>query len=147
MKRLIIPVAAAALLSTALLPSCKKKDDSPSRAQLVVGTWKDTEEGVDSNKNGSWDASEHNTIAASDQFTLLFNSNGTGTISGTASGFPITGTTTWNLQNNDNDIRLITNILGTVDTTVETIVLLTSTDCILKDESDTLANYTLFKKQ
>jgi hypothetical protein len=144
MKKLFIPVALV-LASSLLATSCKKKEDDPSRAQMITGTWKLTQEGEDTNGNGTWEDSER--TAAADQATATFNADGTGTTSGTVSGIPISFPFNWRLQNNDNDIRIITTILGSTDTSVNNIVTVTSSDFVVRDMSASPVSYTAFKKQ
>lgn len=117
-----------------------------AHAQQVVGTWKTTQQGNDANNNGIWDASEHQTIPAADASTMLFNSNGTGTQSATLNGTLITIPFTWNLQNNDNDIRVISSFSGTNDTSIMTIISLSNTDWVLKDGTTTPTSFIALKK-
>ena len=130
------------------LASCKKKDDGPTlsaKAQMVVGTWNTTEVGVDSNRNGAWDAAEHKPAAgSSDALTITFNSDGTGTT--TYAALPTSFAMTWSLQNSENDIRIISNAFG-ADTTVENIVSLSNTEAIVRDLSESPVSYMTLKKQ
>ena len=135
------------VLAIALLGSCKKDDDTPAtRAEMLAGTWNTSEVGVDSNANGTWDASEHHPAAGSaDAVKITFNGDGTGTATYAVIAIPFA--ITWNLQNNDNDLRLISNVSGTVDTTIENIVSFSNTEAIVRDQSYNPASYMTLKKQ
>lgn len=147
MKKLLIPAAlVASLMAATVLPSCKKDENSPSRAELLTGSWKNSEEGDDVNGNGSWDASEHSAVPAAEVATGKFNADGSGTLTGTVNGVPLSIPFTWNLQNSENDLRIIYDFLGK-DTTVQKFVSINSTDMILKDESSSPASFVSFKKQ
>ena len=148
MKKNIFAIAAVAV-AILTISSCKKKDDTTaSRHDMIVGTWKQTQEGSDDNSNGTWDASEHVDVAAADQLTAVFNSNGTGTFSQNYMGTPISGTTVWTLMNNDNDLRVIVTVplLG-VDTVSGSFSSFTGSQFDLKDASVTPADYMHFQKQ
>jgi outer membrane biogenesis lipoprotein LolB len=148
MKKILIPATmVASLLAVAVLPSCKKDESDPTRAEQIVGTWKNTEEGSDVNNNNTWDPSERTAVPAADQGTFKFNSDGTGQTSGNFGGAPITIDFKWNLQNSENDIRLITSFLGTSDTSVQNIVSFNGTDAVLKDASANPDEYIALKKQ
>jgi hypothetical protein len=146
MKKIFIPVAlVAATMAISLFPSCKKKDSDPSRAQLMVGTWKNTEEGDDANNNGNWDDSEHGSITAADQSTFTFQSDGSGTV--TDPSLPIAVPVNWSLLNNDQDLRVVVNYLGLTDTLKGNIVSLDASQCTLKETSDSTAYFVKFQKQ
>jgi hypothetical protein len=150
MKKYTFTVAAlAAVMTLSLMPSCKKDDDKNSRSDMMVGTWKPTEEGDDTNKNGVWDTNEHGPIDSSNQLgsSVTFNSGGNGTVNvaGSTAGLPFS----WTLLNNDNDLRIITDF-GPVfgkDTAVTNIVSLTGSELITKDTAGGTASFTLAKKQ
>src|SRR4051794_18961565 len=111
MKKIFIPTALlAAIMATSIFPSCKKKDSEPTRSQLVVGTWKNTEQGNDVNNNGTWDTSEHHPFTPTTQFLFTFQAGGTGTAS--SSALPVAVPVTWSLQNNDQDFSVAVNYLG-----------------------------------
>jgi hypothetical protein len=138
---LAIAVATMAVFS---FSSCKKDDDSPSRSSMIIGTWKETENGEDTNNNGTWESSEKQSVASVDAVTLVFSGNGTGTIN--ASGF--TGTTTWTLLNNDNDVHIVATlpIVGT-QTFDFNIVSLTQQNVVVRDTSADPDTYESFTKQ
>jgi hypothetical protein len=145
-RKLFPATLLATVLTVLFLNSCKKDDDSPAtRAGMLVGTWKTTEVGVDSNANGMWDLSEHRPAAGSaEDVKITFNNDGSGSATYTVLGspFPIT----WNLQNNDEDLRLISSVLGP-DTTIVNIVSFSSTEAIVRDKSETPVSYMTLKKQ
>jgi len=133
------------VLAVAVLGSCKKDDDTPdTRAEMLVDTWNSTEIGIDTNANGVWDASERDP-AAGNAVKITFSGDGTGTATYAVIGTPFA--ITWNLQNNDNDIRLISNVFGTPDTTIEHIVSFSIAEAIVRDESYSPAHYMTLKKQ
>lgn len=146
---LAIAVAAMAVFS---FSSCKKDDDNNNgltgRSAQIVGTWKQTEYGSDINANGTWDASEKNPTTAANAVTLVFNGNGTGTISQSLGGQSLSGTTTWSLINNENDIRIVVTapIIGT-ETLTYNIVSFTSQNVIVRDTSTTPVDYESYTKQ
>jgi hypothetical protein len=146
-KSTLTLTALAALLTLSLLPSCKKDDDngSQSRSQTLVGTWKSAQDGEDDNNNGVWDASERSNVDSTDMTTFTFNSNGTGVV--TPLAFPIPISFNWNLQNNDNDLRIISSFGGSApDTEVVNIVSLTSSEGVFKDASSKPVSFFSLKK-
>ncbi len=148
MKKIFFPAAIAAIaLAATVMPSCKKSDSSPSRGEMLVGTWKTIETGADSNFNGTWDASEHRAATGTSATTIQFNSDGNGTTSATLGGFPISLPFLWKLINGDNDLRAITSYAGLVDTSVVNIISLTSTDGIVRNPNVTPPSYAAIKKQ
>ena len=130
-------------LLAALISSCSKSNDGPSRAALLQGTWKSVQTGADNNRNGSWDASEHETVAAADVLTVIFNADGTGNESASGLSVPMT----WSLQQSDNDLRIIDTAGGKPDTTNLNIVTLNGTDAVMKNQATSPASYTALKKQ
>jgi hypothetical protein len=149
MKKLFIPAAlAAALLSATVLPSCKKSDDNggENRAAMIVGTWTAYQTGEDTNGNGSWDADERVDVTGDETGTATFNADGSGSANITISGTPLSIPLKWNLQNSDNDFRVILNTPFGSDTSVQNIVKLTSSDFELRDPSTAPPSYTSFKK-
>lgn len=146
MQKIIIP-ATIALLSLSVLPSCKKKSDDPSRTQLLMGSWKATQQGADDNTNGSWDQSEHHTISSDSTGTFTFSNNGSGTLAVTVMGMPFSQPFTWNLMNNDQDLRMIITGFGSNDTTDLNIVTIDASNLILKDASSTPNDYVQLSKQ
>jgi hypothetical protein len=148
MKKIFIPAALVAVVMAVslLFPSCKKKDSDPSRAQLIVGTWKNTEEGDDTNNNGTWDGSEHMAVPAADQATLTFQSNGTGTV--TDPSLPVAIPLSWTLLNSDQDLRVVVSSILGQDTIQGNIVTLDASQCILKaTDSTNVASFVKFQKQ
>lgn len=145
MKKLLIPVSIL-LAATTALTSCKKDDDGKSRHDMFVGNWKTYQSGDDANGNGIWDANEKKTDS-SGVATVTLNTDGSGTAVGNLMGTPITLPLNWSLQNNDNDIRLITTFLGSADTAVQNIVSIDESTFVLKDPSQNPVFFTSFNKQ
>jgi len=84
--------------------SCKKKKDESPQAKLS-GKWKMSQLGRDDNNNSTLDAGE---TAATDSFQLFlaFGGDGTGTATINILGFDLKNDFTWQLVNNNADIRL-----------------------------------------
>ncbi len=143
MKKLIFPLCLA--LS---FVACKKSDSgSGSRSESMVGTWKSTEAGTDDNANGTWEASERMAIPQDSAAIFVFKSDGSGTVGAAFGGLPISIPMKWDLQNSDNDLRVIVDYFGVSDTLIQNIVSLTATDAVTRDQSYTPAVYTAYKKQ
>ncbi|MEO6830884.1 MAG: hypothetical protein ABI378_01560 [Chitinophagaceae bacterium] len=145
MKKILIPVALLLATITAVT-SCKKDDSAKSTHDKFIGTWKSYQHGVDSNNNGVWDANEKANDTGSDISTLVFKSDGSGSAAGDFGGTPITLPFTWNLQNNNNDLRMITSFIGT-DTTIQNIVTITDNSLVLKDPSKSPVAFQSLNKQ
>lgn len=146
MKKHFIPVALiAALMAVTVLPSCKKKEDDPTRAQMLVGTWKLSQQGDDTNGDGVWQDSERQAVPADEMATTEFKSDGTGTL--TVALFPVPIPFTWSLQNNDTELKGTTTFMGQSETTVETIVSMSSTDLVTKTSDSSGTFFTALKKQ
>jgi hypothetical protein len=143
MKKLFIPAAfLATVMSVALFPSCKKKDSPPpSRSEMIVGSWKNVEEGNDMNSNGEWDLSEHQPAML--QATFTFQNNGTGTAA--VPGSPLAAPFNWSLSNNDSNINVSVSLINY--NLQGTIVSMTSSECIVRENTDTTDYYVRFQKQ
>lgn len=146
MKKILIPVALLLAATTAVV-SCKKDDKAKSRHDMIVGTWKSYQSGVDSNGNGIWDANEKKTDTGSDIGTSVFNADGSGSVSGDFFGSPLNIPLTWNLQNNDNDFRVIISLFGSTDTSVVNIISLDDKTFVTKDPSASPVSFTSLNKQ
>lgn len=146
MKKLLIPAAAIFALG-ALMTSCKKEDGGKSRHDMIVGKWVNYQHGVDSNKNGTWDAAEMVTDTGSNIVPSEFKADGTGSATANFMGTKFPVPFTWNLQNSDNDIRIIATVLTGTDTSIATILTLTDNNMVIKDASVTPIEFTSFNKQ
>lgn len=144
----VLTLSVACLASLALFTtSCKKSDDTKSRKDLLVGSWSYTQTGDDNNNNGVLDDNEKQAVTGTDTSTTVFNSNGSGYITGNLSGSNITIPLQWNLQNNDNYLRLIYSFLGTTDTSVVEIKTLDASNLVIRDTSTSPANFSVFVKK
>ena len=114
---------------------------------MLVGEWNAYQSGVDSNNNGTWDADERvDASVAGEEGSIMFKSDGTGTVTYDFAGTPLSLPLKWNLQNNDQDLRVITTFVGD-DTTVMNIVTLNSSDLVTRDMESQPVSYASFKKK
>ena len=144
MKQLFIPFC----MVLALFASCKKSDSGPaSRAETIVGTWKSTEAGTDDNGNGTWEASERQPLPQDSALSLTFMADGSGSVGLSFGGFPVSVPMKWDLQNGDNDLRVLIDYSGIKDTLLQNIVSLSATDAVTRDQSYSPAIYTAYRKQ
>lgn len=146
MKKLLIPAAAIFALG-ALMTSCKKEDGGKSRHDMIVGKWVNYQHGEDTNNNGVWDAAEMITDTGSNIVPFDFKADGSGSATANFMGTTLPITFTWNLQNGDNDLRVITTFMNNTDTSIATILTLTDNNMVIKDASVTPIEFTSFNKQ
>ena len=104
-------VVTGLLFTATLLNSCKKdEDDSPSRSELIVGTWNVNAYGTDANMNGTLEATEYGTIPAGAAMVQTYRRDGTGVIiTQPTTGSPVSTNITWSLTNNDQNLRVATD--------------------------------------
>lgn len=147
-KHLYKLAACSAVLAVLALPSCKKDDDknnnTKSRSELIVGTWKTDQQGEDTNNNGVWDSNERQGFDSSESGAFTFNANGSGSIM--SNDFPVSIPLTWTLQNAEQDMRIITTFGTQADTLKLNIVSLTESALVLKQADETPVNFVSFKK-
>lgn len=149
MKKQILSLSMVAVAAALAFSSCKKDDDNntgSARANQIVGKWKNTQTGDDVNNNGIWDASEVEDLDSTESYVVQLNANGTGTatISGT---FNFSGPLQWELSNNDENLRIIADILGTKDTTFYKFVSVNTTEIVVKDTTASPAYFDKYVKQ
>ncbi len=139
------------LLAALVLASCKKKTDDSPRAKLT-GKWKVIETADDFNNNSVMDPSEIQLIPDSFAFYVTFSADGTANISQTISGLTQTATFTWELINNNADLKTIQTSGSTVgyESTAH-IESLSGSDLIVKS-TDTASgvpaiSWSILKKQ
>jgi Lipocalin-like domain len=142
MKKLLFSALALTLLATA----CKKKDDEPTRTELLTASgWKYAQYGLDANKNGAIEAAESQLDACELDDTYTFANGGSLTQNvGTVKCFTgETNTTgTWALKNNDTQVDI--TIFGF--TTTLTINELSSSRLVLKEIDGTDQYLSIFTK-
>lgn len=122
-----------ALLLFLLFTSCKKTENHSERFDNLVGKWKQTGWGVDSNKNGVIDSSEFTQAPSDPIFYNEYYDNGTGKVL-----ISITGILNddsyfnWALVDNDQTLQYIDH-LGTLNEakTNYSILSLTSKELII----------------
>lgn len=90
-----------------MLFSACKKETTPSRSELIAGTWSVNAYGQDDNMNGVLDDNEHDVIPAGAGLviTLRTDQSGVATLDSTGKS-SVTKGFTWQLINNDRDIRV-----------------------------------------
>ena len=148
MKKLLIPVVLL-LASASALMSCSKDKSPKNTHERFVGTWKIYQDGEDDNGNGIWDANEKKDYIdfGAGFTTFTFNEDGSGTVLGEGGNKIITDSLTWNLQNANRDIRIITTFVGYSDSTVQNIVSITDNILVLKDNTQSPMVFKSFNKQ
>jgi len=147
MKKILSFSIIGCILAITFFSACNKKDTGVDRKTLLTtGSWKSYQGGMDDNGNGTWDASERHNIATTDVDTVVFMTDGTGNVSGNLSGLPVTIPFTWLLQNNDNDIRMITSSGGKADTSFNNIITLTTTDMLFRHSNSSPGSFTSYVK-
>jgi hypothetical protein len=139
MKKVIIGMC---LLLAAFL-SCNQKSGS-SVKDNIVGKWKVVKDATDLNGNGKIDANEEVTDTANADFLLIFDANGSFTI--TAAGIQV-AEMTWTLENDNTVVRTIDTSSGARDTTYQHIDNITATNMTLKDSSVVPVKWSVFVKQ
>ena len=129
-------------MGTAVITSCKKNEDEPSKSAMVVGSWTKSFDAEDGNNNKTLDASERVAVTGGDTEVSKFNADGTGTVTltGTVSG---TLPFNWKLINNETDLRVDLGILGADTSRIHT---LTATEFIIEDVDGTDYSWTGYKK-
>jgi hypothetical protein len=144
-KKLLAAVFAASVLISLALTSCNKAKDT-SRPGLLVGDWKVMEQGMDDNGNGTWDLDEHFPTVEGYETTIAFKADGTG-LTTSYLGAVITIPFSWQLVNGENDIRIICDYAGSVDTSYENIVSFSASEVVTKTSNDVTTNYNTLRKQ
>lgn len=124
--------------------ACKKDDDdSKPRTEMMVGTWRLTEEGFDLNSNGELEMGETAEVNdTTDIDRATFSSDGTGTHTLPGSG---SESFNWSLVNHDNTLRII--VTGTTDTMDMAIKGLTDDKLTLLYPNSPLNQWEVRRKQ
>jgi hypothetical protein len=131
----LIP-AVAAVCSCLLISSCHKNDHGPSETRRnLIGNWKVTAIGADQNQNKVPDLDEVMTVPGGTELVNTFAENGTGTGMLSAGSFPISTTTTWELNNGDKTLKVVYTASGIAITRQFQIVTITSDVMTLADTS------------
>ncbi len=107
MKKPMMWISGVLISCSLLMGACRKKDDTPARSQLIIGTWAVNAYGNDDNMNGVLDESEHKVIpaGASLVITLRTDNSGVATLDSTGK-MSVTKGFTWQLINGDDDIKV-----------------------------------------
>lgn len=104
------------ILSCSLMFSACEKEKTPSRSEMITGTWAVNAFGEDDNMNGSLEENEYNTIPAGASLVITMRTDNTGVATLDSTGkSSVTQGFTWQLINNEQDLRITTNT-GSVST-------------------------------
>ena len=104
MKKILLLTAACSIAFF----SCKKNDNNtPSRSELLVGTWNVNAYGVDSNNNGLLETSEYGVVPAGAAIIQTYRADGTGVFTGKQAGKADTSyNITWRLTNGNQNLEI-----------------------------------------
>ncbi len=106
MKKAMIWIGSVVLGCSLLFGACRK-EDAPTRSQLIVGNWAVNAYGEDDNMNGILDENEQDNIPSGAGLVLTIRTDNTGVGTLNQSGKdPVTKGFTWQLINNDQDVRV-----------------------------------------
>ncbi len=134
MKKTLLFVAAVATLAGV---ACKKDSNStPSRSQLIQGTWKPSFTANDKNGNKVLDADER--VPTTDTGSIVFKGDGTG--SATAQGISLPFS--WKFFNNEQAL-ITTSSFGSDTSYIHT---LTSNEFIIENRDGVTYTWNGFKK-
>lgn len=151
MKKLfLVPLLVCGVLCV-LSTSCKKKNSNntttpaASTKDMLTGSWNLTQTADDDNKNGSLDDSEKVNLGTGESGTIIFNTDGTGSIYNVSPIDTMQETFMWTLQNNDKEVKIL---VPNFDTTVSAIQSISATDLtLLNDITDAQKSWIILKKK
>ncbi|MEO6833655.1 MAG: hypothetical protein ABI378_13625 [Chitinophagaceae bacterium] len=138
MRKAEIYIMVSVIFLAQFFSSCSKKSQHSERFNALLGRWRVTYTGVDSNHNGLLDSSEMLAASPDQDQEEEYLSNGTG------KGYFITGGGTypsdfnWFLLNSDQTLRIVGNPNTSFETTKDyTFQTVTSESIIIYSISDT----------
>ena len=130
-----------------LFAQCKKAENHSERYNNLLGKWKQSGWGVDSNKNGMIDSWEFTAVPADQIFEDEYHTDGTAKWSVDFAGSLDEGYSNWALLNNEQTLRSIDNQGKPNEVKTDYSILnLTNKELVL-GYADTSQGYVLFTKE
>jgi len=137
MSKQIFTALTLMLFSGLLFTSCKKEKPNlvPTTTEYLAGKWLVTHFAYDENRNKKPDEQEKESVGYDEEFSIFFSTNGTGYTSwyDYYDSSTETDNFTWKLENDDKNIRMITDYEYGSDTMYMKIYELNIDNCILEN--------------
>lgn len=129
-----------------LAVSCRKPQPYETIQKKVSGTWRVTQTATDANANGMIDPGE--TTPDTTGTTLVLNTDGTGSTSYSLLGYSLPVSLTWELTDNNTNIKetLTIPVVNTTTVINAHIEELTSTNMTVSSKLATVTTWTYYQK-